>query len=138
MGQDAVAVLNQRQAVLANGAAHLDVLIPQLQGPLPQTVLDRRHRAAGMLPHHLRHLLQSPRQIDRGGPGADQIGPDALKLRGKGLVIRIRHPPAHRIDADGRRHTNGRGTAHLQGIDCLIDGFRRRQPQNTVCPGSRV
>ena len=114
----AAASLQNLEAVLADGAAHLDILVRDLRGLRPG---DRGALLARMVAQHVAHALQRPAQIDRGRP---RLGEHVVRAVER-LVRRIL---AHRErDAVSRRRADQRRAAHDHRLDRVRRIFHRRE-----------
>ena len=101
-------LLEDRQAVLADGLAHGDVLIGDGGGRLPGRLgpLDRRQRL-----HLGPHPLQSPAQVDRRGPGGIELRKRRRQGGIAGVGLQGQHQPV------GARHADQRSPAHHHRAD---------------------
>ena len=127
MRQHAVPVLEQRQAVFRDAAAHGDVFLVYRPAFAPQQRQQRLPIGLRVRFDHRAHPAQRPAQVDRCGPRALEICAKCRKLPEKRLV---------RCGADRLRHTvrrisgtdaNRRRTAYFQLQNGVVQLFRRAQ-----------
>ena len=125
MRQDAVAVVNEAQAVFRNSAAHLDVLLLDLHCLLAQQTDNLLHRPAEVRRHNALHSGEGPAQVDRRGARGVQIffiftelRQELLRILRADLLRQHKHPIP-------RADTDRRGAAHTQLENCFVDLLRR-------------
>ncbi len=108
-------IKHKRQSVRSDCRAHRDVLLQNRVGFVAQRF---REHAVGGEGGALEHPRHGPSQIDRGGPGRNQTGPElrqqrALFVRRMGRMLKRNGQP------DRRRHADGRRAPDSQCTDCV-------------------
>ena len=126
VGQDAVSLLQQAQAVLRDGFALGDVVLVDGHGPLVQGVQHLAPGVVDVLQGGAHHLPDGPAQVHRRGTGGVQllaVIAEALQKCGPVLGPDGLGQHIHAVggaDADGRRPPDPQGP---DGLHHLVDGL---------------
>ena len=121
VGQNAVAVLDEAQAVFADLAAHPHVLILDGDAFLVQQLLDFGDGLVLVVRNNLLHAVERPGEVHRRRAGGIEIFLRLLEL-GVELVIVVRlNPLGGQIHAEAAGHADGGRAAHLEQVNCVPD-----------------
>ena len=130
MGQDAVPILDQRQAVFADHPAHPDILRLDLDALLPQQFHDLRNRFFLVIDDHLLHPVQRPGKVHRRRAGGVQVFLRFVEGIEEFLICIRLNVLRRQVNAEGRRDADRRSAPDLKQIDCLPDIFLVGQMQD--------
>ena len=130
MGQYAVAVLDEGQAVLADGAAHPNVLLLDGDALVAQQGHDLGDGLVPVVQNHPFHAVQRPAEVHRRGTGGIQVVLVGLELLIEGIEVVGDDLPGGQVDAERRRAADGRRAAHLQQVDGVPDVLDLGQVQH--------
>ena len=119
VGEDAVAILDQRQAILANRTAHADILFTDSHCLIVQQALDIAYRKQPVVRSDPLHAVQRPEQVDRRGPGGGQVILGLLELLIESVIIFGLDALGGQVNADGCCYADSRGTAYFEQIDSI-------------------
>ena len=128
--EDAVAVAQQLEAVLADVPADRDILLTDRVRLFLQALLHLRYGLSALLREKdLLHAVQRPGQVHRRGAGRVQVGLLLLKFRDE-LVHFVRLDLIRQqVNAVAGGHADRGRTAHPQRINGLPDVLRLREIQ---------
>ena len=130
VGQYAVAILDQAQAVFADLATHPHVLVLNGDALPAQQLLDLRNRLVPVVEGDLLHPVQRPGEIHCRRPGGVQIFLGFMKLPIKTVEVLRLNLPGGQIQAEARSHADRGRATHLQEIDSLPNVLLFGQVQN--------
>ena len=134
MRQQAIALLDERQAVLADLAADPDIFVLDLDGLIVQQLFDFSERLALGLQDDLLHAVERPRKIDCCRARRVEIRLCLPKPTQEFLIVVRLNLARCEVDADGCCVTDSRCPADRQRIDGHPDFLLRLQVQELRAP----